>query len=296
MPSFSIRDFLVLPPKAFLDKDEPGGVAAAHLVAQLPNRMRYDRTMPPFMHVLTLHFPGHCRTILDIGGERLIDGLPPPSTLTFAPAGERVRATVSEGIDLLQLFVSVPWLDALTRDIFTRRLPARPAPLHPFFTCDPALHHLGQAMLHVLADDDGPCRRRQFEAIATAFMTRVVSGHLSDPGAPHGRLAGLRQSDLHLVLRLIDERLDLPLSVAHLAGAVKLSKFHFSHAFRQSTGLSPGRFVQKRRMERARDLLRCQSMAVADVAASVGYDDPSHFASLFRREYGVSPRDFRHAQ
>jgi AraC family transcriptional regulator len=47
------------------------------------------------------------------------------------------------------------------------------------------------------------------------------------------------------------------------------------------------------RMAKARLLLRETSRSVIDVGLAVGYDSPSHFAQVFRREVGVSPTEYR---
>ena len=44
---------------------------------------------------------------------------------------------------------------------------------------------------------------------------------------------------------------------------------------------------------RAKEMLSERTLSVSDVSAAVGYRDPSHFAALFRREFGVSPGEFR---
>ena len=57
--------------------------------------------------------------------------------------------------------------------------------------------------------------------------------------------------------------------------------------------MPPLRFIQQRRLARAREMLSQRTLSVSDVSAEVGYRDPSHFAALFRREFGVSPAEFR---
>ena len=51
--------------------------------------------------------------------------------------------------------------------------------------------------------------------------------------------------------------------------------------------------VDELRFNEAKELLANTSARVIDVASAVGFDDPSHFARMFRRVGGLSPREFR---
>ena len=58
-------------------------------------------------------------------------------------------------------------------------------------------------------------------------------------------------------------------------------------------GLTYSHLVQQARFEVAAALLQDPDTKIIDIALSVGYGDPSHFARAFRRLTGVSPREFR---
>lgn len=81
--------------------------------------------------------------------------------------------------------------------------------------------------------------------------------------------------------------------LATLAAAAGLSPQYFCRAFKASTGHPPHRWLIRRRIERACDLLSQASESVADVSYAVGYDDPAYFSRLFTRETGQSPRAWR---
>jgi AraC family transcriptional regulator len=89
------------------------------------------------------------------------------------------------------------------------------------------------------------------------------------------------------------EHLDEPISLDELAAEVSLSRFHFATAFRMATGRSPHQWLVDERIGRARSLLAHSTMAVTEVALSVGYQTPSSFAAAFRKSVGASPSDFR---
>jgi len=120
-------------------------------------------------------------------------------------------------------------------------------------------------------------------ALATLLMRQV-------PRAPVNGLAPWQ-------VRRVQDRLmaDLAADIGldELAQLVGLSTFHFCRAFRAATGLPPHRWRHARRMERARELLEATAQPVSEIAAAVGYDDPSRFAAAFRKALGVSPTQLR---
>ncbi len=97
---------------------------------------------------------------------------------------------------------------------------------------------------------------------------------------------------LKRVCELIETRLGTPLGLQDLAREANMSRFHFSRLFHNSTGESPHRFVVKRRIERAKEML-ARGCSDEEVINAGGFANRSHFASLFRRYVGVTPRKFR---
>ena len=87
--------------------------------------------------------------------------------------------------------------------------------------------------------------------------------------------------------------LDRRLRVGEIADAVHLSPSRFAHLFKQQLGTSPARFVEQRRMERARTLLASSSLRIGAVAEASGFASQFHFAARFRAVTGMSPTEWR---
>ena len=94
-------------------------------------------------------------------------------------------------------------------------------------------------------------------------------------------------------LKLIEERLAEPLTVAELAGAVQLSAAQLHDRFLRETGYTPADYRARRRLARAKELLADPSLTVTDVALTLGFSTSQYFATFFRRFSGMSPRDHR---
>lgn len=95
------------------------------------------------------------------------------------------------------------------------------------------------------------------------------------------------------VIEWMEERLHGTVLIDALAADVGLSTSRLGYLFRESTGMSPGAYLHKLRMERARILIESTDLPVGDVMRQVGIFDPSHFARDFRSVHGLSPRAYR---
>lgn len=95
---------------------------------------------------------------------------------------------------------------------------------------------------------------------------------------------------LHQATEYINDSLDQDLNLADLAAIVQMSPFHFARLFKQSTGLAPHQFVIRCRVERAKELLMRGEMAIADIAAEVGFANQSHLNRHFKRIVGFTPK------
>ena len=71
-----------------------------------------------------------------------------------------------------------------------------------------------------------------------------------------------------------------------------MSSFHFSHAFAETFSLTFQDFVLRYRIFEASKELQHPNVPVAHVAYSVGFNDPSYFARVFRRLIGASPSEY----
>ena len=92
--------------------------------------------------------------------------------------------------------------------------------------------------------------------------------------------------------RYMEEHLE-PLTISALSRRACLSATIFKAGFRRLYGLPVHAWLRQRRMERAAELLRDSSLSVLGVAQSVGYSSASQFTAAFRRQYGVTPAQYR---
>jgi len=111
----------------------------------------------------------------------------------------------------------------------------------------------------------------------------------ANPMSAHTRL----DPRIQLVLDYIQRHAARSIRITELARLCGLSESRLSHLFRAQLGLSPLRWLEQQRMERARELLLMSGRPIREIGAAAGMPNPVWFSRCFRRHAGMSPRSFR---
>ncbi|WP_051570863.1 helix-turn-helix domain-containing protein [Cryptosporangium arvum] len=126
------------------------------------------------------------------------------------------------------------------------------------------------------------------DTMAQALAVQLASHPRRDPG-PLGR----RQVDR--VVGYMHAHLSDDVTLDALAAQANVSKYHFVRLFTRATGRTPHRYLRDLRLRRGAELLAGPE-SVQRIALACGYRSPGQFATAFRREYGVSPTDYRRGE
>ena len=181
-------------------------------------------------------------------------------------------------------------------DELGRRFPRVTVQSDPIFVRDGAVYTSAGAtagvdlVLSLVEEDLG---RRIALAVAqwmVVFLKRPggqaqFSAQLSTQMAEHQPLRDLQA--------WVIEHLRADLSIDSLARRVSMSPRNFFRVFVREVGMTPGRFVERARVEAARRLLEETSGGVGDVAPACGFGSDETMRVAFRRILGVSPRGYR---
>jgi AraC family transcriptional regulator len=98
---------------------------------------------------------------------------------------------------------------------------------------------------------------------------------------------------LSLAREVLHDRAEDDLTLGEVARAAGVHPIHFTRAFRQHFGSTPGDYLRRCRLERATDLLRRSALPLCDVALACGFADQSHFTRKFTKAFGVAPAEYR---
>lgn len=152
-----------------------------------------------------------------------------------------------------------------------------------------------QIALRLMAEVQSPnATSRLFgDLMAQALALQLLRGHT--PGNPCDSLErmAISRARLQRALDFIEANLAADLSLEEIASAAAVSPYHFSHGFKQSTGVSPHQYVIRQRIERAKTLLRTCDEPIAQIALSVGFANQSHFTTVFKKHCGLTPKAYR---
>ena len=81
--------------------------------------------------------------------------------------------------------------------------------------------------------------------------------------------------------------------VVQLADALAVSKSTLYRKMKIATGLSPIEFIRNIRLKHGSQLLKNKSMSIAEVAYECGFSNPKYFATCFKEDFGVTPKEYQ---
>lgn len=141
-------------------------------------------------------------------------------------------------------------------------------------------------------EQDADCfDQHAWEEIAIEIAARALelgtSARPKQPGLP------CAEARITRVVRLIDAHPEWDYDLISLAREAKLSPYHFLRLFQELTGLTPHQFVLRTRLRAAAARLIVDGIPVLHIALESGFGDVSNFNHAFRKEFGMSPREYR---
>jgi transcriptional regulator GlxA family with amidase domain len=110
------------------------------------------------------------------------------------------------------------------------------------------------------------------------------------------RRGGLAAWQARKISDLVEANLECGVRISELAASTRLSKSHFSRAFRAHFGRSPQQYILERRVARAQQLMLASECRLCDVAQACGFADQAHLSRMFRRLVGAAPSAWRRAR
>jgi len=157
---------------------------------------------------------------------------------------------------------------------------------------DPQIEYIAFALKAEL-DAGCPSGRVYGDGLAVALAARLLGRYSAQVTISNNSNALMSGYTLRCVTNYIEDNLTKDLTLAEIAGVANMSPHYFSRAFRKSTGIPPHRYVINRRIEKAKILLSNNHLPLVEVGLSVGFQNQSHFTTLFHKWTGVTPKVYR---
>jgi AraC family transcriptional regulator len=157
---------------------------------------------------------------------------------------------------------------------------------------DPLIQRGVSILYDELLKPQHPAQRLLVEGIATMLAAHLVRNYDARSRSPDNLARRLDPAALRSVIGFMDDHIDQHIALDELSNVARVSRFQFIRLFRVSTGLTPMRYLESRRIEFARELIRKNDMPMAEIVLAVGFFDQSHFVKRFRRHAGCTPGQY----
>lgn len=227
---------------------------------------------------------------LEVEGEVPVAGGDIRDKMTYVPQGQQFKGWAKPA-DRLNAFTVVCFDPAVMEEELEaefRKINPRPHIYFQDLELGTTMRKLGKLM----GDLERPASKVYAEAVgltAALEMVRLQAEDLLQVIKP-GQLSVSHQ---RLLLEYIDAHLATDIGLDDLAAVASMTRFHFSRAFKVTFGEPPYKFVIRRRIERAQQMLAGTRLTVAEVAVASGFSNGSQFTRTFREMTGVAPLAYR---
>ncbi|MBZ9858445.1 AraC family transcriptional regulator [Mesorhizobium sp. CA12] len=206
--------------------------------------------------------------------------------IDLVPAGEEGGFDAETPFDTIEIILQPALMERVAAELGGRARASRLDTRH--LLRDQRIEHLAQALQSDL-NAGAPSGPLFADSIGAALAVRL----LGLDGPDRVRVNRLSDAQLKRVLEHIETALHEPLSIDRLSRVAGASSSHLRTWFKVATGVTLHRYVLRRRVERARVLLKQGDLSTSEVAALTGFAHQSHLAHWMRREIGQTPRDLR---
>jgi YesN/AraC family two-component response regulator len=136
----------------------------------------------------------------------------------------------------------------------------------------------------------------QLEALLRLVAELTARPHIASAGRtrgdPEGHAPAVHPS-IQKSLVFMREHFAETVTLSDVAREAGLSRFHFCRLFHYETGVSFHEYLRDLRVAQAKALLANRYLRVSEIAYTVGFNDMSHFAKMFRKLVGYSPSEYR---
>lgn len=130
------------------------------------------------------------------------------------------------------------------------------------------------------------------QSMADALAVHLLHHYSAKSQPPTIHAGGLSPQNLKLAKEYVNDNLETKLDLDELSQLTRLSRYHFSRAFKKTMGIAPYQYITKQRVKRAKQLLQKGELSIADIAVTCGFAHQSHLNRHFKRLTGLTPKAF----
>jgi AraC-like DNA-binding protein len=180
----------------------------------------------------------------------------------------------------------------LPRDEFAQRFPRERIPVLAALNTAQGLGRIATEFCASLASEDTKLDDGVRKGLGNQLMDLLAFALLTSEGDIPAAERSVKKARLRSVQQWIEAHIADPgLSLERIAGANGMS-LRYLHVLFEACEMSASEWIWNRRLQLAYDgLARTDGRSITSIAFDYGFNSPAHFSTMFRRKFGVSPRD-----
>lgn len=135
--------------------------------------------------------------------------------------------------------------------------------------------------------DTHPFSYSEFKGLLYSVITDISKQHIKN---------NMYSKDFYVISPAVDylkNHEDENISVSELAKLSHISESHFRRVFKNCFGAAPTEYICNQRINKAKKLLQSNTYSVYEISQMLGYDDPSYFSKVFKKQTGISPGKYK---
>jgi AraC family transcriptional regulator len=241
-------------------------------------------------HYIVMHLGGAKKVVRSLDGPSRSE-LVERGSLTFVPAGTAFRWETTGPIAFAHLYLR-PGQIAEAVERATDRDGRDAALVDGIGIRDALIESLFRRMLSEIerATDASPLR---LDSALHCLLEQVAARHSTGhAGSARGAFV-LAPHKLRRTLDYVESNLAAAIGLDALSAIAGTSQSHFCHGFRAAMGISPYRYVLRRRIALAKALLLTSELTLQEVGASSGFASRHQFSLAFKAMEGIGPKRYR---
>ena len=133
-------------------------------------------------------------------------------------------------------------------------------------------------------------KSENFECIIDLYAQELVYNLISNKGAR--QVLNLEiNNPVNIAIRYMNGNYMQPFSINQLSHDLNMSEANFCQYFKRITNMTPNGYLRNVKLKKAKALL--MQTSVTEVAYSLGYENISYFIALFKKRYGITPKQYQ---
>lgn len=128
---------------------------------------------------------------------------------------------------------------------------------------------------------------------ASAIVYELIISLFRQKNIESGQQGSPKNHIISLALDYIEKNLAGPITIESIAQQCKVTPQHLCRVFKEALDIRPFEYINRKRIQKAKELLIESQLPVSEIGLAVGYGDCSYFSAVFKKIENITPRDFR---